>query len=478
MVSNNTFNYANIVATSTHMPSPKGPFSRDYTNPEGYLDNPCAKKRFGDRPTCLKYSVSNYTTSMRQGSDKTRSMPWLDEFYDILEVADVDTSTIIRCHEYYSAREVWVEFNSEESKELYKEVWLDEALKDIQPKARILPRAIDDARQSIRRRIYGLPSCVSVGDIQKAVQQALPSGCDVLKCTELFHKPMTLTKSKKVIEKFPFGGMALDLLVEENSVLPEAIWLKIGTKYEGFELLREGRQKTAQPVVDLCKVPSHCLQEEREDERANSTAPSAMPSSTAAPATLPPAGELRISLSEVESDASSSSGRSKRRKKKKSKPSPPDCESKVLDNLTNLITETHSAASASSSTTPTNTWYDRSPLKTTKEKLLSLKSLLHKATTSKNVTELRNHDLYINSQLKELLEGTEFAKMSVEKEDGDLLTIRHRKEEVWIWAAGESAYKMDTFENFMKLRRDHYDQLCNYLEHLDTRDRVNELMNR
>ena len=96
MASNSTFNYASIVATSTHMPGPKVPFSRGYTNPEGYLDNACARKRFGDRPTFLKYSVSNYTTSMRQqGSDKLRSMPWLDEFLDILEVAGVDTSTCL-----------------------------------------------------------------------------------------------------------------------------------------------------------------------------------------------------------------------------------------------------------------------------------------------------------------------------------------------------------------------------------------------
>ena len=38
MASNNAFNYANLVATSTHMPGPKEPFSRGYTNPEGYLD--------------------------------------------------------------------------------------------------------------------------------------------------------------------------------------------------------------------------------------------------------------------------------------------------------------------------------------------------------------------------------------------------------------------------------------------------------
>ena len=360
MASNNAFNFARIVATSTHMPSPKVPFSRGFTNPEGYLDNPCARKRFGDRPTYLKYSVSNYTTSMRQpGSDKLRSMPWLDEFLDILEVAGVDTSTIKRCQEFYKVREIHVEFDSEESKELYKEVWLDEALKVIQPKARILPRAIDDARQSIRRRICGIPSCVSVGDVQKAVQRALPSGCDVLKCTELFHKPMTLPRSKKVIGKFPFGGILLDLLVEEDSVLPGSIWLKIGTKYEGFELLREGRHPTAQPVVDLCTVPSHCLQEELEDGQAKFTASPAMPSSTATPAISPPAGDLRISLSEAESDASRSSGKTRKKRKKKSKPSPPDCGSQILDELTKLTTITYSAASAPSSPATPSTFEQR-----------------------------------------------------------------------------------------------------------------------
>ena len=193
-----------------------------------------------------------------------------------------------------------------------------------------------------------------------------------------------------------------------------------------------------------------------------------MPSSTATPATLPPAGELRISLSEVESDASSSSGRTtKRRKKKKSKPSPPDCGFQVLDNLTNLLTETHSAASASSSTTPTSkTWYDRSPLKTTKKRLLKLKSLLHKAITAKNLTELQNHDLYINSRLDELLEGTEFIKDRREKEGDEYFYVHHKSEEVFIWVAGEAAYK-HPFEAFIKERRGNYDELCDYLEHLE-----------
>ena len=59
----------------------------------------------------------------------------------------------------------------------------------------------------------------------------------------------------------------------ENSALPDKIWLIFGTKYEGFELLREG----AQPVVDLYSVPSHLEQEELDDGLANITAHTAIP---------------------------------------------------------------------------------------------------------------------------------------------------------------------------------------------------------
>ena len=53
---------------------------------------------------------------------------------------------------------------------------------------------------------------------------------------------MTLS-SDKVIPNFLFGGVPLDIMVNEDVALPEKIWTKVGTKFEGFDLLQRGGTK-------------------------------------------------------------------------------------------------------------------------------------------------------------------------------------------------------------------------------------------
>ena len=109
-------------------------------------------------------------------------MPWLHEFYDILEQAGINVKEdIVDCHEFFNDREIHVIFKDEESKAMGETKWLDEVLRKRGSKATILPRLFDDKRQVIRRRVPALASCIQAIDIQKAVQRVLPAGCDILR---------------------------------------------------------------------------------------------------------------------------------------------------------------------------------------------------------------------------------------------------------------------------------------------------------
>ena len=244
MPDQNALNYSAAIASGLH--SPVG-LSRGFTTKKatGTLDNASAKKRYGPRTNFVKYTVSNYLTPLQGGGH--RPMPWLHEFYDILEQAGFDVEQdIVDCHEFFDDREIHVEFKDEVTKAMGESKWLEPVLRKRGSKATILPRLFNDKRQVIRRRVPGLPSCIQAIDVQKAVQDVLPAGCDVLRAARQIHKPFKLS-SGKLIEKATFGGVLIDILANDHDALPEVIWLKDEGIYEAFELLREGRQKTPPP---------------------------------------------------------------------------------------------------------------------------------------------------------------------------------------------------------------------------------------
>ena len=114
MLDENALDYASAISSGLQNPVS---FSKGYTEVEalGKLDNARAKKRYGPRTNFLKYTVSNYLTPV--SGKGHRPMPWLHEFYDILEQAGIDVKDDIKaCHEFYEDREIHVEFKDEVSK--------------------------------------------------------------------------------------------------------------------------------------------------------------------------------------------------------------------------------------------------------------------------------------------------------------------------------------------------------------------------
>ena len=95
MLEESAMDYASV--TSSGLDSPVG-VSRGFTEAKGKLDNPSSKKCYGPRTRWLKYTVASYTTPLEGGGH--RPMPWLRDFYDILDQAGFDTDNINVCHEF------------------------------------------------------------------------------------------------------------------------------------------------------------------------------------------------------------------------------------------------------------------------------------------------------------------------------------------------------------------------------------------
>ena len=62
----------------------------------------------------------------------------------------------------------------------------------------------------------------------------------------------------------PSGEVWIDFELEDPALLPDAIWINIGGRYEGFGLLREGRQQEKRKRPDMQTVPPELLQKEQE----------------------------------------------------------------------------------------------------------------------------------------------------------------------------------------------------------------------
>ena len=218
MLEESAMDYASV--TSSGLDNPVG-LSRGYTEAKGKLDNPSSKKRYGPRTRWLKYTVSSYETPLQGGGH--RPMPWVREFYDILEQAGLDTDIIETCHEFFDDREIHVEFKDEFSKTLAESTWLDKALVELDSKATILPRRFDDTRTVHRRRVPCLPSRIQAIDVQKEVQHATPDGVDVLRSVRQVAKPFKLSRSGKIVKNLSFGGVLLDILADDIADIPACI---------------------------------------------------------------------------------------------------------------------------------------------------------------------------------------------------------------------------------------------------------------
>ena len=259
---------------------------------DGHLDNPDGTKRFGRRPHTCKLPFWNYHEKIA-GSTKFRAMPYGRTVLNILESKGVPLDGILGIQEFYKERFYTIEFRSQEA--------MDDALEkcfDIDnhgaPFENHLSKLAEQNR-TIRRRLGGVPASVDLLLLRNAIREALPPTTRLGRIQRMMF-PAFKSKKGTDVPAMPSGEVLIDfdVDVEHDKDLPEAIWLDIGGRHEGFGLLREGRNMTKRKRPNLRNVPRHLLEREQTNRIASIWAapgpPPAMPrspSTTPTPPTLP-----------------------------------------------------------------------------------------------------------------------------------------------------------------------------------------------
>jgi len=252
--------YADAANTNKPGNLPSGDGGQD-----GHLDNPDGTKRFAKRDLTCKLVFVGYSEPMAK-STKRRTMPYGKTVLNGLERHGVDLNAIAGIQEFFQEKFYAIEFKPGRYDAMKMAMSQHYSWEHSPCSNTMCPLGEKDSR--VRRRLGGVPTQVSLDQIREALQDAIPTAaCQILRLRRM-QFPAFVSEKGTQVPPMPSGEVLIDLDVDNEEHIPQAIWLQIGWRYEGFGLLREGRNAKRRNKPDLRFTPAHLVQTEQEDKMA------------------------------------------------------------------------------------------------------------------------------------------------------------------------------------------------------------------